>query len=82
MKTKEELAKEYALYNFDSGHLDIDDHFIAGYEAALSCFKEVPEQALLLNALMLLDNEGLKSLADSIYLRINKEDQCQDNPIT
>jgi len=29
-ETLEEAAEKYAKYNFDSSHLDIDDHFIAG----------------------------------------------------
>lgn len=83
--TKEELTDNYVTWvneNDTHGTPALGESFIAGYESALSCFKEAPGHSLLLNALMLLDNEGLKSLADSIYSRINKEDKCQDNPIT
>lgn len=74
--TKEMLALEYAdsvkfKSNFPHCPYTAEEAFKAGYDSALACFKEHPAHSLYLNALMLLDNKGLKLLADSIYLKLD-----------
>lgn len=82
LSTREELADKYVIgeniaseiRSLSNGQIKswCRKDFLSGYDAALSCFREAPVESLLLNALMLLDDEGLKLLADSIYSRIPK----------